>query len=492
MGCTTLLVGKNASYDGSTLMARNDDSGAKSFQPKRFLVVNPEDQPRHYRSVLSHVEIDLPDNPMRYTTAPNADHRIGIWAQVGINEDNVAMSATETLTANERVLGADPLVVYQPAKDGQEEKAGGIGEEDLITITLPYVHTAREAVKRLGSLHEQFGTYEMNGVGLQDVNEIWWFETIGGHHWMAARVPDDSYVIVPNQLGIDHFDFDDAYGEQKNFMCSPGLLDFTREYHLDLRLSADEPFNPRLAYGTHSDSDHVYNTCRAWDMARYLNPRTYSWYGPDAQFRPDDDDIPWSLVPEHKITIEDMKLVLSLHFQGTEFDEYGHYGDPSVRGKYRPVGINRNEMLGITQIRPYAPKERRSVEWVTVGSNVFNAIIPLYSNVSSFPEYLTNTTDRVSTDNFYWSIRLIAALADASYQMCKSHIERYQLDVQSKGCEKVARTDRAFDESNDPSILARANEEMVDYLKKATDDLLWKVLDERSKEMKNRFARDDA
>ena len=31
MACTTILVGKNASYDGSTMIARNDDSGSGHF-----------------------------------------------------------------------------------------------------------------------------------------------------------------------------------------------------------------------------------------------------------------------------------------------------------------------------------------------------------------------------------------------------------------------------------------------------------------------------
>ena len=65
MPCTTLLIGKNASYDGSTIIARNEDSPNGEFRPKRFVVVEPDEQPRHYRSVLSHVEMDLPDNPMR-------------------------------------------------------------------------------------------------------------------------------------------------------------------------------------------------------------------------------------------------------------------------------------------------------------------------------------------------------------------------------------------------------------------------------------------
>jgi len=45
MPCTTILVGKNASYDGSTMMARTEDSPSGEFTPKRFTVVRPEDQP---------------------------------------------------------------------------------------------------------------------------------------------------------------------------------------------------------------------------------------------------------------------------------------------------------------------------------------------------------------------------------------------------------------------------------------------------------------
>ena len=48
MSCTTLLVGKNASYDGSTMIARNDDSGANGFTPKKFIVISSKEQKRKY------------------------------------------------------------------------------------------------------------------------------------------------------------------------------------------------------------------------------------------------------------------------------------------------------------------------------------------------------------------------------------------------------------------------------------------------------------
>ena len=115
MPCTTILVGKKASYDGSTMIARNDDSGAGHFTPKKFAVIHPEEQPREYESVISHVKIKLPDDPMQYTAMPNAVKGEGIWAASGVNAAHVGMTATETITSNPRVLGADPLVTYQPA-----------------------------------------------------------------------------------------------------------------------------------------------------------------------------------------------------------------------------------------------------------------------------------------------------------------------------------------------------------------------------------------
>ena len=494
MPCTTILVGKKASYDGSTMIVRNDDSGSGHFTAKKFIVVHPEEQPRKYKSEISHVEIELPDNPMRYTSMPNALKGEGVWAASGVNEANVGMTATETITSNPRVLGADPLVVYQPAEDGKEEAAGGIGEEDIVYIVLPYIRSAREGVKRLGSLLEKYGTYEMNGIAFQDRDEIWWLETIGGHHWMARRVPDNMYVVMPNQLGIDHFDLEDALGEQREYMCSADLKEFIEKYHLDL--SMDGVLNPRDAFGSHDDADHVYNTPRAWFMERYLNPHTKKWEGPDADFTPASDDLPWAMVPEKKITVEDVKYVLSAHFQGTPYDPYAAYGDKSMKGAFRSIGINRNDFLSVIQMRPDQPEDSAILEWVAFASNAFNVLVPFYAGVTTTPEYLSNTTAEVSTDNFYWSSRMIAAMADASYKSSVFHIERYQEQVMAKGHELINTYDallaKESDEQKRMSLKEEANEKIAEMLKKAAADTLSKVLFELSSQMKNAYSRSDA
>ena len=494
MPCTTILVGKKASYDGSTMIARNDDSGSGHFTAKKFIVVHPEEQPRKYKSEISHVEIELPDNPMRYTSMPNALKGEGVWAASGVNEANVGMTATETITSNPRVLGADPLVVYQPAEDGKEEATGGIGEEDIVYIVLPYIRSAREGVKRLGSLLEKYGTYEMNGIAFQDRDEIWWLETIGGHHWMARRVPDNMYVVMPNQLGIDHFDLEDALGEQREYMCSADLKEFIEKYHLDL--SMDGVLNPRDAFGSHDDADHVYNTPRAWFMERYLNPHTKKWEGPDADFTPASDDLPWAMVPEKKITVEDVKYVLSAHFQGTPYDPYAAYGDKSMKGAFRSIGINRNDFLSVIQMRPDQPEDSAILEWVAFASNAFNVLVPFYAGVTTTPEYLSNTTAEVSTDNFYWSSRMIAAMADASYKSSVFHIERYQEQVMAKGHELINTYDallaKESDEQKRMNLKEEANEKIAEMLKKAAADTLSKVLFELSSQMKNAYSRSDA
>ena len=74
---------------------------------------------------------------MRYTYMPNTDDSEGIWGAYGVNEKNVSMSATETLTTNAVTAGADPFVIYRKGENGKPEICGGIGEEDMVTPRQP-------------------------------------------------------------------------------------------------------------------------------------------------------------------------------------------------------------------------------------------------------------------------------------------------------------------------------------------------------------------
>ncbi len=486
MACTTILVGKKASNDGSTMIARNDDG---HFDVKKLIVVKPKDQPKKYKSKIAHLNVELPDNPMSYTACPSVDPKDGIWAACGINAANVAMTATETITSNARVQGADPLVVYKK-KDPETNKEviGGLGEEDFVTVVLPYIHSAREGAERLGSLLEKYGTYENNGIAFSDNNEIWWLETIGGHHWIAAKVKDEEIVIMPNQFGLDHFDLKDALGKAENYMCSKDLKEFIEKYSLNT--GSSDSFNPRHIFGSHDDSDHVYNTPRGWYMGRYFCPTKYKWEGPDADFTPESDNIPWSLIPELKVTVEDVKYILSSYYQGTPYNPYAK-ADLPTKGIYRPIGVNRTGVMAILQLRNNVPKEISALEWICFGANPFNAVVPVYTNTDKIPDYLSKVTLDATSTNFYWTSRLIGALADPCFGSCIQLIERYQHAMANQSRRIVNEADEKMTSSKDFSLIAATNTKLCKMAEKEATKALTSVLGESSCHMKCGYSRSD-
>ena len=193
-----------------------------------------------------------------------------------------------------------------------------------------------------------------------------------------------------------------------------------------------------------------------------------------------------------KITVEDVKYALSSHFQGTPYDPYAKSGDGLQKGKYRAIGINRNDVMTLIQMRP----EGEPVQWLALASNAFNVLAPFYTGIDRTPEYLSATTGKVSTENFYWMSRMIAAMADASYSKSVFHIERYQEKVAAKSHEILNRYDALLaqetDEETRKKLQGEANEKIAGMLQCEAADTLDKVLYELSGQMKNAYARSDA
>lgn len=514
MSCTTILVGRKATNDGSTLVARTEDTPNGTFNAKKLVVVEPEAQPRRCTGLASHLTIDLPDHPLRYMCVPNADPSEGIWAEAGINAANVSMSATETITSNARVLGADPLVLYRPA-EGTEGSAdyvppipGGLGEEDLVTVVLPYIRSAREGVSRLGALLEEYGTYEMNGVAFGDAREVWYLETIGGHHWIARRVPDDCYVAQPNRQGIDWIDLHDALGGQHDYMCSRDLPQWMAANQLNTTFSRNDDlidgvpaaFNPREAFTSFTWLDSIYNNPRAWYILHAFTPHDDRFRSADGA-GPENMYLPWCLAPEVRLSVLDVNRLLSSTYEGTVFNPYAERGNRRQRHQYRPIGINRTAECSILQIRGNSPTAVQGVQWLSFGSGPFAASVAVFSNVHSVPAYFRTDPETVSTSQLYWADRLIAAMADCEYFENLEDISRYQQHVMTKGYENLHKMDAIAaahsteaDSTDDPkmiSILEQCNQDLADFVQKETDGLLMDVLRTRSLHMKNAFGASD-
>lgn len=459
--CTTFLAGKAATLDGSTLICRQEDYG-NAFDPQRFVVVDPKDQPLHYASKTTKFTLELPDNPLKYTSVPDADDSAGVFAAGGINAANVAMTATETATTNARVLGADPY-----------NTESGIGEEDFVVLVLPYIKSAREGVKRLGHLLEQYGTYESNGIAFSDHDEVWYFETIGGHHWAAQKIPDDAYVIAPNQFNIADYDF-----ESDSSMYSADLPTFIKQHHLN----PEHGLNLREIFGSRTASDARYNYPRAWYVQRLLSD--------EAEQQPTDQDLPFICHPKHKLAIEDVKQAMSSHFQQTDYDPYGH-GPVNERQKYRPIALNRNLEIHMLQIRNHVPDSIAGVHWLAFGPNTFNAVVPFYANIDDTPAPYKNTTGDFDLQNMYWLTHTIAALGDQNYQRYEMMEEAFEQTVVAACRQLQEQMDAKAADIENQSLLSaeltKTNEKMAQISLNESTKLLGKMVKEAFKNEKLQY-----
>ena len=445
MPCTTILVGKKASLNGSTIIARQEDYG-QALNPQRFVLVTPDQQPRKYASKTTSFKCTLPDNPLRYTSDPDADPAYGVFGAAGINEANVAMTATETSTTNSRILGIDPY-----------NEESGIGEEDFVTLILPYIHSAREGVQRLGNLLATAGTYESNGIAFSDQNEVWYVETIGGHHWAAIRIPDDCYVIAPNRFNITAFDFNSV-----DTMASPDLQALIEKYHLN---PDQNSYNLRHIFGSTTMQD-----------ARYNNPRT--WYvqklfGGAPMTDPTSMDQPFCCHPDHLIAVEEIKKALSSHYQNTDYDPYCA---TSVK-QFPPNALNRNLELHILEIRSQVPASLAAIHWLAFGPNTFNAVVPFYANVLTTPAPYEKTSQQFDPTNMYWLTNTLAALGDRRYQAVAGKVEAFEQTVVAKCRHLQLQADRqASIQADIPAYLTRVNDEMATISQQAAIKLLGELV----------------
>ncbi len=158
---------------------------------------------------------------------------------------------------------------------------------------------------------------------------------------------------------------------------------------------------------------------------------------------------------------------------------------------YRSIGIARTGFMSINQIRPDKPEAIKAIEWVCFGANPFNVVIPFYTNTNKMPKYVSDVTTDVDTNNFYWTSRLIGALADSTYSASIQNIDRYQNEVAAKSHEIINEYDKKMIESNDFSLIDQANEEICKMAKRLATKTLNDVLMNASKNMKCNYNRAD-
>lgn len=386
--CTTVLVGKKASIDGSTMIARNDDTFLP-LAPHRFYMHPAEKNiDETITSSQNGFTAKLPANGYRHSAVPNIDpDKDGIYDESGFNEKNVAMSATESVYGNTKTLAYDPFI------------PNGLAEDAMPTMVLPYIDSARNGVEYLGKLIAKYGSPEGNGVIFSDKDDVWYMEIVTGHHWVAQRIPDDSYAVIANQSAIQQVDFNDS----TNFMWSDGIQDFVAKHHLN---AAKDGWDFRRIFGTDTEKDRHYNTPRVWFGQRYLNP--------EIEQDPQSSDLPFIRKASRKISVEDVEYILSSHYNETQYDPFGHAADED-RLKFRPISMNRTQNSHVLQVRNDVPAAQAAIFWLNFGVPAFSPYVPFFANATDTDPSYSNTKPTMNLDDAYWMYRAVGSVVEGHY-----------------------------------------------------------------------------
>lgn len=382
--CTTIIIGQEQTADGSMIVARSEDWDA--MEAKNYEIFEDTDNgPREFVAKDSPFRCELPEKALGYSAlSPYNLH--GHWGSAGFNTAGVGMSATESIFSSDEVLKHDPLV------------ENGVAENSVFNITLPYVHTAREGVERLGMLIEKYGIAEGFGIGFVDSKEIWYLETACGHRWLACRMPKDQYFVTGNQSRFRTYDPND----KENYLASADLIEFAEKHGLYNPAQGDFDFHE--AYARDIKLDTTYNYPRVWGLQQFFSPEIKN-------------DVTKNTFPvfakaAHKVTLTELRTAFRFHYDNTEHDPYLN---SNPKEPYRPVSIFRTTQTHLLQVRPELPQAIGCVNYVAMGMADLGVFLPLYQGITSYPEAYTKGNGESSDDSAYWKFRKIMVLGMTNY-----------------------------------------------------------------------------
>ena len=382
--CTTIIIGQEQTADGSMIVARSEDWDA--MEAKNYEIFEATDNgPREFVAKDSPFRCELPEKALGYSAlSPYNLH--GHWGSAGFNTAGVGMSATESIFSSDEVLKHDPLV------------ENGVAENSVFNITLPYIHTAREGVERLGMLIEKYGIAEGFGIGFVDSKEIWYLETACGHRWLACRMPKDQYFVTGNQSRFRTYDPND----KENYLASADLIEFAEKH--GLYNPAQGAFDFHEAYARDIKLDTTYNYPRVWGLQQFFSPEIKN-------------DVTKNTFPvfakaAHKVTLTELRTAFRFHYDNTEHDPYLN---SNPKEPYRPVSIFRTTQTHLLQVRPELPQAIGWVNYVAMGMADLGVFLPLYQGITSYPEAYTKGNGESSADSAYWKFRKIMVLGMTNY-----------------------------------------------------------------------------
>jgi len=449
--CTVILVGKNASTDGSTMATHAADCGvcdwtwvkipAKDHKPgemrKLYHVGQMDTVPPSKGSKWDPVHMD--DTGV---SLPEPAHTYGYMRGVFgyMNDQQVAMG--ESTIGNVRKLN-NPT----PA-----------AKTDITMLTLLAMErskTAREAIQLMGDTAEKYGYGKVDGgemLAVTDPNEVWIFEIVSvgplwtpesgkpGAVWCAQRVPDDHVSVCPNESRIGEVNLAD----KDNFMGSARMVEVAVEQKL-YDPASGKPFNWKRAFSPSNGSAQSSGggISRMW--------RFFDLVAPSQKFKVnlENMDFPFSVKPDKKLSPADVMNLTRDKSEGTAFDPVagirgGPYGNPNYWRNTRLIAVRNAEYTSLVQCRSGYPNEIGGIVWLTWGSQDTSCYMPFYAGITAMPKsFGVGDHWELNRASARWAFDYVDFHTQVIYNQAIKDVRKARAEYEDGVFAKVAETDKA-------------------------------------------------
>ncbi len=402
-GCTSVLVGKDASSDGSTMTTHTCDCGIcdwtfryvpaadheggavrKIYHVSQYKTWPPEQGVKWERIKDDYTGLDIPQVPHTYAY---------IHGMFGYMNENQVAFGESTIGCQKKMRNPTPSAKF-----------------DLTMLTLVAMEraaTAREAIQIMGDLGTTYG-YGFNDGGemlaVSDPDEVWIFEIMPvgplwapesgkpGAIWCAQRVPDDHVSVCPNESRIGEIDL----ANEDYFMASSNAISYAIDNgYYDPE--SGKAFNWKKAYSP------TYGTAEGTQGRRGRLWRFFNLVAPSKNLGPETEsmDFPFSVKPDKKLSPQDVMAITRDKYQDAMFDPTeGIKGGPFANPNYyrgftadeeryngpRCICVNNVEYTTLTQCRDWLPDPIGGILWLSFGAQDTACYMPIYCGVNDIPE----------------------------------------------------------------------------------------------------------
>ena len=447
--CTVIMVGREASTDGSVMSTHAADCGVCDFQ--WYHVPAADHKPTEKRKLyhIDQIRTWPPSEGTKWEMVlkdftgveiPQVAHTYGYHHAIFGYMNDQQLAIAESTIGNVRKLS-------------NTTRTPALNTTQLTLLAMERCRTAREAIKLMGSVAEEFGFTEPSGgemLAVSDPKEIWVFEIVPvgplwtpksgkpGAIWAAQRVPNDHVSVCPNESRIGEIDL----GNPDFFMASAHVVSYAVEAGLYDPKSA-KPFNWKKAYSP-TDGSAASSEGRISRMWRF-----FDLVAPSQKFKAETPnmDFPFSVKPDSKLSPRDVMALTRDKSQGTPYDPVrglrgGPFRNPNYYRGTRLISVSNVEYTTLTQCRSWLPDPIGGIVWIALGAQDTSCYLPFYAGATEIPgSFSTGDHYVLNRDSARWAFDYVDFHAQVAYNAAIEDVKAAQKKWEDAALDRVAEID---------------------------------------------------